>query len=153
MSWNRPFNRITIIVILAMIAMTATTSCKKETLHLLEYKVEIYENPAWYDVERFDWQIGFSHTHEDEPVQWFSSGTGVSEWKYEYYGLKKGEEVSFTAVGGYFYRMSVSIDGMEVSSTIIDRVSTGIDWVAGTVESVTGLNTSDEVGKIIFTYE
>jgi len=143
-------NPIAIILLLTIILIS---SCKKESLHLLEYKIEIYESPAWYDSERMDWEIGFSHTHEDKPVDWFLPRTGVSEWKYEYYGLLQGEEVSFIAIGNYYYRMSVSIDGLETSSSIIDNKSTGIDWTGGTVESVDGLNTSDEFGKITFTYE
>lgn len=107
--------------------MFIISSCKKEEYHKLKFQIKFLEIPSWYqsnyiDVKAIPCYYGEYNNSVDEYGNLIMPNISYNQtldslWEYEYWELKKGDNVIFSlnAQLKYYYELRVFIDEKEMS--------------------------------------
>lgn len=127
------------ILIFLVLLFTFISCKKKETYHKISYEIKMLEIPT-NGASNFIEVI--TKPCDLEKVPKIDRFNVPLIWRYDYYGLKKGDEIIFSVDGqlSYRYEMRLYIDDIEVSylkiktsdntyySTIVEERSGINDW-------------------------
>jgi len=138
-----------IYIVLITLISFFTTSCSKEPKnHKIIYEIEFHQTPSfgytnWMDLSVTPSYIGeYNNDTQNPAINYEIANNG--HWKYEYWQLNDGDNVNFLLLTaeGYYYTMTISIDGYQVSSKKI---------YSGNVIKSSGLGAGDDL-NINFIY-
>jgi hypothetical protein len=93
--------------------LLSVTSCKKQKLHKIRYKIHILNYGEYGEYSSLE--IGVSPRYEDVlPVP---DTDAFDYWEYEYWGLKDGDYVAFSTMArlSIYYEKWIYIDDVEVA--------------------------------------
>ena len=131
------------------------TSCKKEPkMHEVGYFIEFIETPDYGQTNWLELSVAPVYDTEYNKGSQFPAITPEiasvnGEWRYDYLELVEGDKITFGlwTAKGYYYRLYVYIDGVQVSSK---RVYTGGSFTD--VDEQTGIDDDPTSEYIVFTY-
>jgi hypothetical protein len=102
-------------ILFILVILFSFLSCQKgEKFHKISYEIKMLEIPSNGNSNFIDVT---AKPCDDENIPKINRFNVPLIWKYDYYGLKKGDEIMFFVDGqlSYRYEMRVYIDDVEVS--------------------------------------
>lgn len=139
-----------IYILLITILGFSFTSCKKTEYHKVMFEIKFLQSPSNGNSNFIEVNCNPSYSSNAPTLDRFNI---PQVWRYEYFGLEKGQKVVFSVRGqlSYYYEMRVYIDGNEVSYLKV-KVSDST-YYDDHIEESSGLNTSKyDTGLIEFVY-